>query len=183
MMKRGFTLIETIITIGISVLALIALASLVLTFNSMYGYQQAFMTAAGSAGSAMNALEAAVLPSNQVLASHSFSGTTYSSSATVLVLELPAMNGSGNIVAGVKDYIAFYATGAALYRRTLAGAGSVRVSGTKQLSTTLNSISFTYNDPDFTKVTSVTADVQTQAQYKQQTVQGHLNEQLYLRNI
>jgi prepilin-type N-terminal cleavage/methylation domain-containing protein len=183
MKKRGFTLIEMIITLGISVVALIALVNIFLTFNSVYGYQQAFMAAAGSAGSAMNALEAAVLPADQVLASHSFSGTAYSSGATALVLELPAVDSAGNIVAGVKDYIAFYTSGTTLYRLTLAGAGSARVSGTKKLSTTLNSISFTYDNADFTKVTNVTADVQTQAQYKQQTVQGHLSEQLYLRNL
>lgn len=182
MHAKGFTLIETFIVIGISVVALIALVNLFLVFNSVYGYQQAFMAAAGSASTATNAVEAAVLPANQVLASHSFSGTTYASGAATLVLELPATDSSGNIIAGVKDYIVFYASGATLYRLTEAGAGSVRISELKKLSTTLQSISFTYNDPDFTKVISVTTDIATQAQFKQQAVQGHLTEQLYLRN-
>ena len=183
MIKRGFTLVETFVVISISVVALIALVNLFLIFNTTYGNQQAFMAAAGSAGGAMNAFEAAIMPADQVLASHNFSGTTYSSNATTLILGLPAVNSSGNIIAGTEDYIAFYSSSAKLYRLTQAGAGSTRVSGLKELSTTLNSLSFTYDNVDFTKVTNVTADIVTQAQFKQQTVQGHLNEQIYLRNL
>lgn len=182
-MKRGFTLVETFIVVGISVVALVALTNLFLIFNSTYGNQQVFMAVAGSASTAMNAFEAAILPADQVLASHDFSGTVYSSSATTLVLELPSVDSSGNIIAGTKDYIAFYSSSATLYRLTQAGAGSIRASGLTQLSTTLNSLSFTYDNGDSTKVTSVTADIVTQARFKQQMVQGHLNEQLYLRNL
>ncbi len=181
-MNRGFTLIETFIVIALSTIAMVALTNLFLIFNSVYGYQQAFMAAAGSAGGAMNAFEAAVLPADQVLASHTFGGTTYSSSANTLVLSLPAVDSSGNIIAGTEDYVAFYSSSTNLYRLTAAGAGSSRISGQKQLSTTLSSITFTYDNADFTKVTNVTADITTQSQFKQQTVQGHLNEQLYLRN-
>jgi len=182
MIKKGFTLIETMVVIAISVIALAALVNLFLIFNTTYGNQQAFMAAAGSAGGAMNALEASVMPADHVLASHNFSGTTYSSNATTLVLSLPAVNSSGNIIAGTEDYVVFYSSSANLYRSTQAGAGSTRVSGLKELSTTLSTLSFTYDNVDFTKVTNVTVDIVTQARFKQETVQGHLNEKLYLRN-
>ncbi|MFZ3044085.1 MAG: type II secretion system protein [Minisyncoccia bacterium] len=181
-MKRGFTLIETLIVIGISVVSLIALVNLFLTFNSIYGYEQAFVATAGSASSAMNAFEAAVLPASQVLVSHDFSGTTYSSGATTLVLSIPSVDGSGNVIAGTEDYVVFYLSAASLYRRTLPGAGSVRTAGIKTLSTTLHTLSFTYDNADFTKVTSVIIDIVTQANYKQQLVQSHLNEKMFLRN-
>lgn len=164
-------------------MALVALANLFFIFNSIYGYQQAFMAAAGSSGASMNALEAAVLPASQALSSHNFSGTSYSSATTTLVLELPSVDSLGNIIPGANDYVAFYASSTALYRLTQAYASSVRVSGLKKLSTTLSSLSFTYDNADFTKVTNVTADIQTQAQFKQQTVQSRLREQLYLRNL
>jgi len=181
-LTRGFTLLETFIVIAISVVALAALSNLFIIFNNTYGYQQAFMAGAGSASNAMNAIEAAILPADQVVASHSFSGTAYSSGATTLVLGLPSVDSSGNIIAGVSDYIVFYTSSTNLYRLTAAGAGSTRTSGLKKLSTTLFSISFTYDNVDFTKVTNVATDIVTRAQFKQQTVQSHLNEQVYLRN-
>lgn len=181
-MRRGFTLVETFIVIAISVVALVALSNLFIIFNTTYGYQQAFITGAGSASSAMNAFEMAILPADQVLASHSVNGTTYFSGATTLVLELPSIDSSGNIIAGVQDYIVFYASSTNLYRLSQAGVGSTRPSGLKLLSKTLSSLSFTYDNVDFTKVTNVATDIVTQAQFKQQTVQSHLNEQVYLRN-
>lgn len=180
-MKRGFTLVETIILSGISAMALLALTNLFISFNAVNGYQQAFM-AAGSAGTALNAFEAAILPANQVLSSHTFSGVAYSSATTTLVLELPAINASGTVIAGAYDYIVFYSSSGTLYRLTQAHAQSTRVSGTQQLSTTLQTLSFTYDNSDFTKVTAVAIDIQTQAAFKQQTVQNHLREQVYLRN-
>lgn len=181
-MKRGFTLVETFIVIGISVMALVGLVNLFLTFNSTYGYQQAFTATAGSAGNSMNSLETYISQADQVLASHTFIGTVYSSSATTLVLELPAIDSSGNIIAGINDYVVFYPSSTNFYRLVQAGAGSVRHSGLTLLSTTLNSVSFTYDNSDFTQVTNVTADIVTHAQFKQQVAQSHLREQLYLRN-
>lgn len=183
MKNRGFSLVEAITVIGITALALAALANLFFIFNSVYGHQQAFIAAAGSASAAMNAFEAAVLPAEQVLSSRDFGGTVYASGTTVLVLELPAIDEDGAVIPGVKDYIAFYPSATTLYRLTEAGAGSARISGLTQLSTTLSSVAFTYDDPDFTKVTNVTAEIWTEASFKQQAVRSNLREQLHLRNF
>ncbi len=182
-MRRGTTLVETIILVAISVVTLLALVHLFFIFNSIYGYQQAFMLTAGSSGASMNAFEASVLPAEKVLASYNFSGTTYSSATTTLVLQLPAVNSSGDIVSGVKDYVVFFASSTKLYRLVLSDAQSKRVSGLTQLSSTLSSLSFTYDSATFANVTNVTADIQTQMQFKQQTLMSHLRGQWYLRNF
>ena len=180
---KGFTLIETVIVIAITTMALFALVNLFILFNATYGYQQAFIATAGAAGTAMNALEAAVLPARRVLASRDFSGTAYASGPTALVLELPAIDSSGDIIPEMSDYVAFYTSGAILYRLTEANAGSARASGVKQLSATLNSLAFTYDNADFTQVTSVAADLETRALSKEQTVRSRLTGQWYLRNV
>jgi prepilin-type N-terminal cleavage/methylation domain-containing protein len=182
MIQRGLTLIETVVVVGISAVVLMALIQLYLTFNSMYGVQQAAMATGGSASASMNAFEAAILPANQVLSSHAFFGRTYTSSSTALVLELPSIDSSGAIVAGLKDYIVFFSSSSTLYRLTSPSANSARISGTTTLSTTLQSISFTYNSATFTSVSNVIVDIQTRASYKEQAVQSHLTEKLYLRN-
>ena len=182
-MKNGFTFVELVVTLGISTLALIGLVNLFLVFNSVYGYQQILLATAGSAGAAMSTIEDSVLPASHVLTSHTFSGTTYASGTSTLILELPAVDSSGNIVSDTKDYVAFSSSTTMLYRLTQASINSVRISGLKQLSTTLQSLTFTYNDNDFTKVTQVTVDLQTQAQFKEQTAQSTLHEQMRLRNL
>lgn len=183
MMMRAFTLIETVIIIAITAMMMLALAALFINFNSFYVYQQTFTATVKSAGGAINAISDASLPADQVLASHVFSIGTISSGATSFALELPSIDSSGNILAGKHDYIGFYLTGTDLYRRTEADASSVRTSGTKKVATLVSSLSFTYDNTDFTKVTSVTTDIIAQLNTKKGLVQTHLNEQFYLRNI
>lgn len=182
-MRRGFTLIEAVITTGISVVALVALVNMFFIFNSIYGYQQAFIATAGSAGGTLSALEASVLPAEMVLASHSFDGTVYASATTTLVLSLPSVDGTGTIVSDAKDYVAFYASSTELFRLVAADARSTRQSGRTRLSATLDVLSFTYDNNDFANVTNVIADIQTRAQYKEQTARAHVRERLYLRNF
>lgn len=182
-MKRGFSLLETVVIIGVTVMALLALVNLFLIFNTLYGYQQAFMATAGSSGVSMNALEAAILPANRVVASRDFSGTIYASATTTLVLELPAIDEGGDIIAGANDYVAFYTDSATLYRLIETDASSVRTPGLKQLSATLSSLSFSYDAADVTQATNITVDLQTAVQFKQEPVQSHLTGQWYLRNL
>lgn len=178
----GFTVLESVVVVGISTMALAALANLFFIFNSIYGYEQAFLAVAGSSGSAMNALEAAIAPAERVLASHDFSGTVYASATTTLVLEVPTVDDAGNIVSGAKDYIAFYVDSSALYRIVLADEESARVSETKRLSTTVSEISFAYDAPNVEEAESVGIDIRTRASFKQHVVENRLAEQLYLRN-
>lgn len=179
---RGTTLIETVVLVGITTAALLALVNLFVIFNNIYGYQQTFMATAGSSGRALDALGAAILPANAVRASHVFSGTTYSSASTTIVLELPSVDSTGDIVSGAKDYIVFYASSTELYRRVEAHAASVRTSGLTKLSSTLSSLSFTYDHIDFAQVAKVAATIQTAKLFKQQSVQSTLSEEWYLRN-
>jgi prepilin-type N-terminal cleavage/methylation domain-containing protein len=180
--SRGVTLIEAMVVVAISAVAFLALTNLFFTFNSLYGFQQALMATAGSASTAMNALEAAIPPANRVVPSYTVSGSTYTSATTTLVLELPAVTTSGTIVSGANDYVVFFASSTKLYRLIRADAQSARLSGTTTLSSTLHSLSFTYNNADFALVTAVTTDLQTRSLYKQQAAQSRLLEELYLRN-
>ena len=59
----------------------------------------------------------------------------------------------------------------------------MRVPGLTQLSTTLYMLSLTYDPSDVTSAASITIDIQTTGQFKQQTIQSQLREQLYLRNL
>jgi hypothetical protein len=123
------------------------------------------------------------LQADAVPATHVFSGTTYTSSASVLVLEIPSIDSSGNAVANTYDYAAFYGTGTQLYRLLQTNAASTRTPGSKLLSSTVTALSFSYNDADFTKVSSVTVDLQTEAHVKQNVLSDHRSEEIRLRNF
>lgn len=178
----GFTLVETIIIIALSVTMMIALGLLVFTFNKISSYEQASAQSSGSASAIMREIESLAFPAHAVLQTHTFSGSTRTSSSTVLVLEIPSVDSSGDVIASTYDYAAFYVTGTNAYRLLEANASSKRVSSTKQLSSTVSALTFAYGSSDFTKVSTTTVDVQTQAQVKQDIFTDHRREQIRLRN-
>lgn len=182
-MTRAFTLIETIIVVAITALMMLALANLFNNFNVLYAYQQTFVASANNAGSALNAIGAAVLPADHVIASHTFSGQLRSSGATTLVVELPTINSSGVVIPNAFDYIAFYLSGTDLYRVTDPNVSSIRASGTKKVASLISSLSFSYDNGDFTLVTYVSTNVTATLNARNGQVQTSLHEQFYLRNF
>lgn len=181
-MKRGFTLIETVIVIALSVCIMIALGSLLYSFTSISSYHQAAMQSSGSASIIMREIESLAFPANAILQTHSFSSATYTSSPTALVLEIPSIDSSGSIIANTYDYAAFYVVGTNAYRLLEVNTLSKRSPSTEKLSSTVQSLSFAYDHADFTQASIITIDVQTQSQVKQNNLSDHRHEQIKLRN-
>ena len=117
------------------------------------------------------------------MTSHNFSGTTYSTDQHTLVLEIPSVDGSGNIVSGKHDYTVFHLTGKNLYRLVQADAASSRPSGLNQISDAVAAIIFTYNNSDLSKATKIDANIQMQTISGGQTISYNLHQEIYLRNL
>jgi len=182
MRQSGFTLIETVIALGLFIVLLFAFLQIFEGTQQIFLTQQNVTDVAGSASLLMTDITAAAAQADQVLSSYTFSGTTYSTNAATLVLELPTVNSSGNIVSGAHDYIAFYSSAGNAYEIASADPSSARQSGTKKLSDALSSMAFTYDNATYSLVTSVDTDIVTQATADGLTPNAHLNQLTYLRN-
>jgi hypothetical protein len=178
----GFTVIEILIVVGIAGVLLLALVGLFIGYNNYFGYLQSSIDVPQSAGLVITAVENAVRQADQILSSRSFSGTIYVSDTNGLVLELPSVDSSGNILAGKHDYIAFYKSDTEIYSLTEADVSSVRISSLKKLSDTANSLVFTYDNADVTLAQKVDVSIQNSKQIRDQIIQSNLHQQVYFRN-
>lgn len=180
---RAFTLVETLTVVFIFALIVLAIFTLYSNYENILGTQSALIDTAGSASAAVDDIQNSVLQADRVVASHSFAGTSYTSTTTSIVLEVPSITAAGDIVAGSHDYIIYYASSTALYRIVDAAAGSYRQSATRSLSHTLDTLAFTYNSSDFSMVSRVTVDITTEEVVKQKSSTAHLTQNMYLRNF
>lgn len=179
---KGFTLIETVIVIAFSAVMMLALALLAYNFNKISVYNTTSSQSSVSANALMRELQALVPQADAVLATHTFTASTRTSSSTTLVLEIPSIDISGNVIASAYDYGAFYVIGTKAYRLLETNASSKRASGTKLLSSTISSLTFAYNGFTFATTSTVTVDIQTRATAKQDVITGHLHGLIQLRN-
>ncbi len=179
--RRAFSLIETMIVVAIGTSMFIILGFLLTRFNGSIAYEQASSQSSGSASVFMKEVESLAFPADAILQSHTFASGTYASATTTLVLEIPAIDSSGNVIANTYDYAAFYATSTDAYRLLEADALSARTSGTKLLSSPVSSLSFTYGNSDFTKVGSTPVDIHTRAVVKQNVLVDHRHDIIRLR--
>lgn len=179
---RAFTLVETMVVIAISTMVFIALVSILMHYGRTLETQSATIDVNVSANRVVNTIAPLVLQANAVATSYTLSGTTYTTSSTTLVLELPSIDASGAIISGAYDYAIFYASSSQAYERIVVSASSNRAAATKTLGTAIKSLSFTYDSVDVTSATSVTVDVRTEKVTRQETVSAHLTNQTHLRN-
>lgn len=180
--SRGFTLIEVATVVFIFSLIVIALYTVYTNYDKILAQQEIYIDTAGSIGASFNDIRSSVLQADHVVSSHTFSGTTLTSTTTSLVLELPSIDSSGNIVAASYDYVGYYMTGTKLERLSDINAASARTSSSRALSATLNTLSFTYDNVDPASVTNVTVDATTSETYRTKSTTAHLRETMYLRN-
>jgi type II secretory pathway pseudopilin PulG len=180
--QRAFTILEVIISVGIFALLAIAMVDLIVGTDGFLRTQQVTVDVIGSASEAMNDIQTLTTQATQVVTSHTFSGTTYTTSTSTLVLQLPAITSGGSTINGIYDYVTYYATGTSAYRIIDPGVGSARPAGTKRLSDAITSFTFTFGSVDPTASTSTVIDIQTQGTFKKINASTHLHEQVYLRN-
>jgi hypothetical protein len=154
----GISMMETIVVIGIMIgLLLIITQIFALNYDIFAKQSKRSDNEVGAILAAKNISQMA-RGAETVEVSHVFDGTTRTSSTAALVLKLPSIDASSNVIADSYDYVAFYrsvATPTKIMADTEGAAGSARVSGTRLITAFNTTLIFRYNDPVITDANRV----------------------------
>lgn len=183
--ERGVSLFETVIVIGLMVM---------ITFIETQIFLSSYTVAAKQGARGTNDIGATLLAqdlstfargADAVMASQTVDGTSYTSSASALVLEMPSIDASNNIIAGSHDYMAFApsATDPTKIFVDVQGApSSKRITG-KRLITANNSILiFRYNDTPIQNANRVSVYLENAQTIHGVTLTTHASTSIFLRN-
>lgn len=159
--KNGFTLVEMIITIAIT--AVIGVALLVILVNSM-GLQTAqsnrVMQGLGINDS-LSDISNWVRRASTVAEGYPTSPYTYTTGESILVLKIPSIDASDNIIDDVYDYIIFLVEDAKLKEKLFPNGLSTRKPIDKILTNNIASVVFSYQNATGQTVTPSSASVIT----------------------
>lgn len=163
---------EGMTVIGVMAIILVMVSEIFTVSYDVYVKQSARTDNETGAVLAARAISEAARGAEAVEASRVINGTTYTTSADVMVLRLPTIDASNNVVAASYDYMAVYRHSAQttkIFSDIDAAAGSKRVDGQKLITAYNSVMKFRYNDPDVTKADRVQVYL-VNSQTKRQTV-------------
>jgi hypothetical protein len=172
------------VVVSTAVVIYIMVAFLVIysNYDKFFNRQQIQINIGNSGREVVKELQNAALQSDKILVSQTISGTTYTTGVQTVVLELPSIDGSGNIVSGKYDYAVFYLTGKNFYRRVQVDAASSRHSSLNKISDAVATLTFTYDNANLALAAKIDTDMQLQASSGKDTISYHLHQEIYLRN-
>lgn len=145
--EKGITLVEALLTLGIAVVVGAMLLVIMVNSAGLF-YQQSGKVEQGlSVNDALLSMKETIRGASQVSSSYPETGSpTYTSSSTQLVLKIPSINSSGDIISGVFDYFVFFKDSDKLRLKTFPDSQSSRKAQDQIFSTKLDSLIFEYFD-------------------------------------
>lgn len=179
---NGFMLMEVMVAIAIIAILIGVLFSLFSGVGQLRLFGEAQIEAVEQGRAAANEIAKSVSQSHRVLANQTIGGADYYSSASTVVLQLPAINGNKDIVEGAWDYAVFYLSGNDLYFLLQPDGASTRAAAQKRLSDSIFGLEFTYDDYDFAKVRNVGADIGIRRAARDQIVSSREVQKIELKN-
>ena len=180
--EYGMTIIEVLIAMAIFAILMLFLSNSFVNYYDAFNNLQATTSVSQNTGIFINSVGNAIRQASEILASRSFSGTTYTTNSTTLVLEIPAIDASSNVISGTYDYMLFYLQNGNIYWLIEADPSSSRDSSFQQLSTNISNLSLIYDNANLSVATKVDISITAEKSYKDKLFQSTLNQQVYLRN-
>ena len=162
-MKKGFTILEIVVTIALTALIMIVIGNIFVSHNRVYRISQSQSDVQRDDSLALSRIKQLISETDKILANRTINGTAYTTGTTAIVLELPSFNASGSPIVGF-DYAAIYvdmANPKKIYTDTQVTAGSKRPPGKKLLTDLNKTTIFRYNHTDPAQASAVTIYLKT----------------------
>lgn len=129
---------------GIATVAGVLLLVIIVNSAGLFTEQSSKVQEGLNINDALSALRGDIKQASSVAVSYTEGSTTYSSSASQLVLKVSSVDSSGNIIDNVFDYFVLYLDQGAIHLKIFPDATSSRKAADSILSTIVDSLRFQY---------------------------------------
>lgn len=184
--KRGVSMLETMVVIGIMTLMLGVITSIfILNYDIVQKQSGRINTDTGATLAVKTITELARGATAVVTTPTVIGGTSYTTSSTVLVIRAPSLDASKNIIAGQFDFIALYrhpTETTKIFSVAALGLGSTRPSAAHLITAYNQTMYFRFNNPDPALADRVSVYLVNQQTVKGATLTTKAWNSIFLRN-
>ncbi len=183
--ERGVTLVETLAVVAVMGIIIAIVAQVFSVSLSLVTRQMRRSDTAINAALAMRNFSDLTRGAAGIMASHDFSGTVRDSDGDSLVLNLPAVDGTGLMLVGLTDYIAFYrdpVDPTKILYDIAPATGSYRLAGTRVLTSFNDAFILRYNNPVPADASRVSVYLENSRSVRDDDVKTAAWTSIFLRN-
>jgi hypothetical protein len=152
------SLADMLITIFILVTIVTLMTGMYLAYIYVYKIQVAYNELITSNNIALDKISNIIKGADKVVDAKNINSVDYTTDYDTLILELPSVDASQNIITGSYDYIVYFrdvADQAKLKYDVAPAGGSSRKAGFQMVGDFVNTLVFNYNNIDYSKVNKV----------------------------
>lgn len=176
--EKGFTLIETLLAVGVFAVlgaGIAALTYLFVLFGEQLPQEQLRAKVLGNHQLSLQSLKRNIRESSEILRSATVNAHLYNTGTTTLILRQRAVDAGGSMMAHSHDIVVYTLLGSSppfsLRKIVEPGAGSAAMRADLILNNAVRELIFSYNHPDLSRATAVSVRLATQ---KSDNVNSHL---------
>jgi prepilin-type N-terminal cleavage/methylation domain-containing protein len=156
-LRNGFSLAEVILVLAISTIVGVLLLSILVNSTGVFYTETSKVDLGVSANDSLVKMRGYIKEAVAVATSNPIGSPTFTTGTNTLVLKIPALDSSGNIISKTYDYVAFYKSGDKFYIKTFLDASSHRMNEDMFLTSAVNNLVFDYYDSAGVVITPVGA--------------------------
>lgn len=142
--KRGLTLIEILIAMGIAVVAGVLLLVIIVNSSSMSTRQSAKVQTGLNINDALAQVRSSIKDASSIANQYTGGGVTYTTGNDQLVLKVSSIDSSGKIIDNTFDYFVFFKDQSYLRFKSFPDTLSFRQAANRIFATSLDSLNFQY---------------------------------------
>jgi prepilin-type N-terminal cleavage/methylation domain-containing protein len=180
---RGVTLLELSVSVAIGALMFVIMGTIFLAQAQFFAIEDAIAETQVSAFQAIEATGQAAVPARRVLSGRTVNGTAYVTGDSLVVLEIPAVGASGDIIVNGWDYAAVGQDPSDATKFIVdidAYTGSERPDGKQIKATLVDKVIFRYNNASTTSATAIDVYVRMGKNARSRTIYTPLGKVYFL---
>lgn len=154
---RGLTLVEVLIAMGIATIVGGLLLVIMVNSAGLFYKQSSKVEQGLGINDALAKVRQTIKETSSIAASYTDGSTTYTSGEQQIVLKIPSIDGSGNVISNTFDYFVFFLDQTKLRFKIFKDATSTRGVANQIFSTNVDSLKFQYLDLTGAEVTPISA--------------------------
>ncbi|MEK7546238.1 MAG: hypothetical protein AAB554_04150 [Patescibacteria group bacterium] len=183
MRTPGVTTIELAVSMAVAALVFTILGAIFIAQGRYFAIEDAIAETQYNAFQILDAAGLNAISASGVIGSRTVNGTAYTTSTSTLVLELPSIGQTGDVLVNAYDYVAMGRSASDATRFVVdidASTNSARVDGTRTPGALVDKLIFRYNAVDPTAATAIELYVRTRKDARGQTILTPLGKIYYL---